>query len=151
MSQNECEGIVADCTLATWRESLRWRRVFITTATVGALFWSCLCLATSASVRVCGVCAHECVCVRACVYVSLCGVCVRAVCVCVYGVHWASCRLLGQYALEQVWRSTLSDRPANKVVRKFKIILLWKYQHNSEHFESVTCSPCHVQLLDWSH
>ena len=74
--------------------------------------------------RVCGMCAHECVCARACVCVFMRCVCVCMRCVCVYGVHWASCRLLGQYALEQVWRSNLSDRPANKVARKLKIILL---------------------------
>ena len=98
----------------------------------------------------CVVCVHMSVCACVCVFMRcVCAVRVRAVCaVCVYGAHWASCRLLGQYTLEQVWRSTLSDRPAIKVARKFKIILLWKYQHNSEHFESVTCSPCHVQLLD---
>ena len=151
MSQNECEGIVADCKLATWRESLRWRRFFISTVMVGLLFWSCRCLATSASIRVCGVSAHECVCACACVCVFMRCVCVCMWCVCVYGAHWASCRLLGQYALEQVWRSNLSSRSTIKVVRKLENILLWKFQHNSEHFESVTRSPCHGQLLEWSH
>ena len=27
------------------------------------------------------------------------------------------------------------------------IMLLWKYRNGPEHFESVTCSPCHYQLL----
>ena len=83
-----------------------------------------------------------------CVY-AVC-VCVHAVCVCIrcaLGELQAAWPVL-YYALEQVWRRNLSSRPAIKVARKFKIILLWKYQHNSEHFESVTCSPCHVQLLD---
>ena len=147
-SQNECEGIVADTYIVAGYLTWDFKMEINGGAVMLILPLSCnFCIRS----RVWCVCKWVCVCLCTCVFVYAMCVCVRVVCVCVYGVHWASCRLLGQYALEQVWRSTLSDRPAIKVARKFKIILLWKYQHNSEHFESVTCSPCHCQLIEWSH